>query len=113
MEARLTYHKKKALSLGFLLPKLSGQEGEQGKVEEVFDFYEPLFSSFAPQQANEKIEVWSCIWGEEDRLKKAVPMDVVTALGVCGKSVYPIIHDLLQILAIQPASTSSAERSFS
>ena len=36
MEARFTNHNKKALSLGFLLPKLSSQEGAQGKLEEFF-----------------------------------------------------------------------------
>ena len=40
-------------------------------------------------------------------------MNEVSAFDVCDKSVYPVIHYLLQNLTIQPASTASAERSFS
>ena len=39
MAARFTDHNRKALSLELLLPKLSGQEGVHGNLEEVFDFY--------------------------------------------------------------------------
>ena len=46
-------------------------------------------------------------------LKKTLPMDAVTTLDVCDKSVYPVIHRLLQILAIQPVSTASGEKSSS
>ena len=34
-------------------------------------------------------------------------MDAVTALDVCDRSVYPVTHRLLQILAVQPVFTIS------
>ena len=76
--------------MGFFSPKLSGHEGVQGKLLQIFNFYEPLLSLFSIQQAEEKIEMWTCIWE-----KKIVPMGAVTALYVCDKSVYPVNHRLL------------------
>ena len=39
-------------------------------------------------------------------------MDAVTALDVCGRSVYPAIYRLLQFLAVQPVSSASTKKSF-
>ena len=93
-QGSLTTCSKKALHLGFLLSKLSGQGSLQGKLGEVFDLYETLFSPFNHQQTKGKIY-------QKDRLKKTVTIEAVTALDFCNKSVYPVIHRLLQILAIQ------------
>ena len=100
METRFANHNKKALSLGFLLPRFSGQVGVLGKLEEVFDFYEPPFSPFTLQQAKEKIGC-GATYGI---------IDGVTAPDVFDKSVYPVIHRLLKILEIQPDYTASAEQ---
>ena len=72
MGARFTNHNKKAVTYGFTLPKLPGQEGVQRKLEEVFGSYEPLLTPFTVEQAKGKIEVWSCMWEEKDRLDKTV-----------------------------------------
>ena len=78
------------------------------KLEEITHLFEPPFSPFILQEANEKIQVWSCIWEEKDRMKKA-RMVAVTARDVCDKSGYPVIHRSLQILTTQPVSTASVE----
>ena len=42
--------------------------------------------------------------GRERSTEEVVAIDAVTALDVCGKSVYPVIHRLLQTLTKQPVS---------
>ena len=42
-----------------------------------------------------------------------IPEDAIGALNECDRNTFPLIHQLLKILAIQPVSTASAERSFS
>ena len=91
--------------MGFILPKLSGQEGAQGKLEEVFDFYESLFSACIHRSAFTLQQIkgnWRC--------EKTVLMDAATALDVFDKSMYPIFHSFLQNLAMKRVSTALAER---
>lgn len=55
-------------------------------------------------------DLWRKKWS---RHQKPVPSTAMEALSVCDKDVYPLINQLLQILATLPISNSSAERTFS
>ena len=51
-------------------------------------------------------------WQKNNR-DKMLPSSALHAMESCSKEVYPLIHNLLQILATLPVSNASAERSFS
>ena len=55
--------------------------------------------------------MWCAMWSERDR--ESMPVDAIGALNACDVNAFLAVNRLLKILAIQPVSTASAERSFS
>ena len=75
------------------------------------NFYEPLLPHHSQERAEGEFDVWQATWSKIPQ--KDRPSTAISTLSKCDKQSFPIIHRLLSILAIQPVSTASAERSFS
>ena len=110
MNSRFSKHNKKALSLGAILPEQAKIENS-ANFDEIFRFYENLLPQSSLERARGEFDVWCAMWSERDR--ESMPVDAIGALNACDVNAFPAVHRLLKILAIQPVSTASAERSFS
>ena len=58
LKIRFTDHNKKALSLGFLIPKIPINPESKTYMEECLDFYKSLLPFFTVEQVREQCNVW-------------------------------------------------------
>lgn len=114
LKNRFTEHHKKSISGGCLLPKMSSQERNAEALksfDENYLFYKKVLPPSSLEQARGEYDVWRAFWSQ--RTSEAMPEDAISTLEKCDRNALPIIHSMLRILAIQPVSTASAERTFS
>ena len=112
IDARFSKHTLKTMSLGCLIPQHVSPE-TQPKLEELFRFYHPILPSGTLQSLLGEYEVWIETWRSLAENENEPPSDALSALQQCESNIFPLIHKLLQVIAIQPVTTASAERSFS
>ena len=105
-------HTLKTMSLGCLIPQHISPE-TQPKLEELFRFYLAILPSGTLQSLLGVYEVWIETWRSLAENEIEPPSDALSALQQCDSNIFPLIHKLLQVIAIQPVTTDSAERSFS
>ena len=109
MKVRFSKHNEKALQLRQILPQSTHEKGSRDRLNECYAFYKPIPPQNFLESFRGEFDIWCGLWAERETL----PDDAISALGLCDRDCFPIIHTLLKILAIQPVSTASAERSFS
>jgi len=109
LAARFSNHHEKIGNLQILLPKFMKNKNDvKNKLTEIHKMY----------LVNEKLEnlicehqLWTKKWEEiSDDLNE---LNAIKTLEKCDKQFFPLIYNLLKILATLPVSTASAERSFS
>ena len=116
MDSRFSKHNKNALKLGIILPNqakhiVDSESENTVNIEECFNFYRHLLPYSSLERAKGEFHIWSTMWSSRE--VDTIPEDAIGALNECDRNTFPLIHQLLKILAIQPVSTASAERSFS
>ncbi|XP_060855033.1 52 kDa repressor of the inhibitor of the protein kinase-like [Metopolophium dirhodum] len=109
LAARFSNHHEKIGNLQILIPKfMKNKNDAKSKLTEIHKMY----------LVNEKLEnllceyqLWTKKWeGISDDLNE---FNAIKTLEKCDKQFFPLIYNLLKILATLPVSTASAERSFS
>ncbi|XP_046687344.1 uncharacterized protein LOC124372982 [Homalodisca vitripennis] len=62
-----------------------------------------------------EVDLWKNHWKmkKEKEQNVKLPEDILKVLDSCDPNIFPIIHDVLKILATLPVSVASAERTFS
>jgi len=58
-----------------------------------------------------ELQLWQRKWSRVN--KNTLPDDVMALIDACGDGLFPVISELLKILATLPCTTCTAERSFS
>ena len=109
MAERFSRQQKTAFSISNLLPKRAAS-ARWSDVRSVWEQYQGLIKC-SENQLKSEFEVWSARWKRS--LRQDVPATAIAALNECAAAVFPGVHALLRVLAVIPASTAEAERTFS
>ncbi|KAF0299721.1 repressor of the inhibitor of the protein kinase [Amphibalanus amphitrite] len=108
LAARFSQHQKAAFAISHLLPKRA-VAASWGDVRPAWENYRSILDCSESQMRSE-FDVWAARW---KRSSQDHPETAIGALNRCPAEVFPGVHALLRVLAVIPASTAEAERTFS
>uniref|UniRef100_A0A6P7GLU4 52 kDa repressor of the inhibitor of the protein kinase-like n=1 Tax=Diabrotica virgifera virgifera TaxID=50390 RepID=A0A6P7GLU4_DIAVI len=123
LTSRLHATSLECLALRGIIPTLLTESQGEKEVELLKDLKKAV-EQFAPimdiadTQTNiilfeGELDLWRNHWKNEKERNAKLPDEVTKVLDVCDANTFPIIHNLLKILATLPVSVATAERSFS